>query len=149
MNGDGDKPIRQAEDVAARFRAGLLDWRHLSGLAKREAGKLLGDEEAARDTSQDTMVVLRILEKAGHVPVNPEAWVTKVAQNRAKNELRRRTSQAVGLARLESRSSERGREDFADRIVARIVVEELLAALSERQRAEPVKHFETKSQGSF
>lgn len=111
-----------------------LDWPGLRRTAERQAYILLGDAEAARDAAQSTLAKLAIRVTLGHVPDRPGAWVITVVRNLARNERRRRGRERNGLARLASAGGGSPSAEPPDDIVARELVNELLAGLPARQR---------------
>ena len=101
-------------------------------MVAQEAARFHLDLEAARDASQAVMAGLWVVVKAGRAPDNPEAWVVTAARNVAKNELRRRDRERRGIARLNPGA--KSAEELADAVMARIVFDELLDGLPQRQR---------------
>lgn len=111
-----------------------LDWFGLYDLARRQAYRVLGDPHEAEDMAQGALIALLLLDIAGRRPPNPEAWITPVAGNLAKNERRRRERERRAVTRVQAGRVEDFAEEVVDRYVARIIVDELLVHLSERQR---------------
>ncbi|MDQ6839721.1 MAG: sigma-70 family RNA polymerase sigma factor [Actinomycetota bacterium] len=74
--------------------------------------------------------LVRLLERPNR-PDNPEAWITTVATNLALRVLRRHAleDRANSLSRPQMSDS-----DFVDRLVGRLLVDEVLSSLPPRQR---------------
>ena len=101
----------------------------LANLAYSVALKIIDDPEEAKDITQITMIALAARHRP---PENPEAWVTTVARNHAKNESRRRRRQDLKEP-LADLPPIRIVEDV-DQVLVRLVVREAIASLPLRQR---------------
>jgi RNA polymerase sigma-70 factor (ECF subfamily) len=101
----------------------------LAKLAYSVALKIIDDPEEAKDIAQITMIALAARHRP---PENPEAWVTTVARNHAKNESRRRRRQDLKEP-LADLPPIRIVEDV-DQVLVRLVVREAIASLPLRQR---------------
>ncbi len=101
----------------------------LAKLAYSVALKIIEDPEEAKDITQITMIALAARHRP---PENPEAWVTTVAKNHAKNESRRRQRQDLKEP-LADLPPIRIVEDV-DQVLVRLVVREAIASLPLRQR---------------
>ncbi len=114
---------------STRWAPSLLE--PLGVLAFEKAAGMLKDEHEAMDIAQAVLAAL--VARSGPPPPNPEAWVTNRAKWLALNELRRRKHEEEKFGRL-ARGTVPPSEDFTDRLVARSLLNETLAALSPRQR---------------
>jgi RNA polymerase sigma-70 factor (ECF subfamily) len=101
----------------------------LAKLAYSVALKIIDDPEEAKDIAQITMIALAARHRP---PEHPEAWVTTVARNHAKNESRRRRRQDLKEP-LADLPPIRIVEDV-DQVLVRLVVREAIASLPLRQR---------------
>jgi len=102
--------------------------RSLGVIAFRAAHRVLRNRDDADDLMQASLV--RLLERFDR-PDNPEAWITTVATNLALRVLRRRAleDRANNLSQPEISD-----HDFVDRLVGRLLVDEVLDSLPTRQR---------------
>jgi len=101
----------------------------LAKLAYFVALKIIDNPEEAKDIAQATMIALAARHEP---PENPEAWVTTVAKNHAKNESRRRQRQDLKEP-LADLPPIRIVEDV-DQVLVRLVVRDAIASLPLRQR---------------
>jgi RNA polymerase sigma-70 factor (ECF subfamily) len=93
--------------------------------------RVLGNGEEAKDISQAAMAAL---ERSPTLPDQTAAWIGTVATNLALNEVRRRGRADAAFLRIAGKHWQRNPQDFADHVAARLLVDELLNKLPERQR---------------
>ncbi|MGQ0678291.1 MAG: RNA polymerase sigma factor [Actinomycetota bacterium] len=102
----------------------------LAGIAYRAANQVLDDHAEAMDVASETMITLLARFEA---PLNCESYVTTVAKNLALNKRRSLNRQRTRMLRWAERKPDSVEGD-PDRHLARLVVQEAIKGLPQRQR---------------
>lgn len=115
----------------ASVQAEPPDYEGLAELAYSRAFKILRHREDARDVVSGTMTAFLLLP---YNPDSPPAWVSRVAQNLALNAKRDRGLRRERTPSVSTPPDPRPSGDFVNKLVARLLVDEVLRRLPPRQR---------------
>jgi RNA polymerase sigma-70 factor, ECF subfamily len=97
MTEDDDAVARSFEESWGRLVAGLIGW--------------CGDWDLAEECAQEAFTAAVVAWERDGVPTSPLAWLTTVARNRARDRLRRRTTEEAKLSLAHVDSDEAGVPD--------------------------------------
>lgn len=125
-----------------REAEGNPDPRKLAGLAYQAAMGLVRNREDALDVAQGALTALELWKVSGRsLPCDSEAWVTKVAQDIARDLLRSRARERDLHNRMALQTEGESVPDFVDQSVARVLIHLVLKELPPQQHRALVRRY--------